>query len=155
MWIEPDLNLISVESIARQIIYGQAYNQSRLGGLTRVAWLPDTFGFCWQLPQLLKQGGIDYFVTQKFLWNDTNQFPHQLFWWEAPDGSRVLSLMSSPIGEGIDPLKMLDYACQWQTNTGINESLYLFGVGDHGGGPTRDMLELADRWSHSDVFPDL
>ena len=155
MWIEPDLNLISGESIARQIIYGQAYNQSRFGALTQVAWLPDTFGFCWQLPQLLKQGGIDYFVTQKFLWNDTNQFPHQLFWWESPDGSRVLSLMSSPIGEGIDPLKMMDYACAWQTNTGINESLYLFGVGDHGGGPTRDMLEIADRWSKSDVFPDL
>jgi alpha-mannosidase len=155
MWIEPDLNLISGESIARQIIYGQAYNKSKFGALTKVAWLPDTFGFCWQLPQLLKQGGIDYFVTQKFLWNDTNQFPHQLFWWEAPDGSRVLSLMSSPIGEGIDPIKMIDYACKWQTNTGINESLYLFGVGDHGGGPTRDMLELADRWSKSDVFPDL
>ena len=155
MWIEPDLNLISGESIARQIIYGQAYSQSRFGALTQVAWLPDTFGFCWQLPQLLKQGGIDYFVTQKFLWNDTNQFPHQLFWWESPDGSRVLSLMSSPIGEGIDPLKMMDYACAWQTNTGINESLYLFGVGDHGGGPTRDMLEIADRWSKCDVFPDL
>ena len=155
MWIEPDLNLISGESIARQIIYGQGYNQSRFGAHTQVAWLPDTFGFCWQLPQLLKQGGIDYFVTQKFLWNDTTKFPHQLFWWESPDGSRVMSLMSSAIGEGIDPLKMIDYACQWQTNTGINESLYLFGVGDHGGGPTRDMLELADRWSHSDVFPDL
>jgi alpha-mannosidase len=155
MWIEPDLNLISGESIARQIIYGQAYNQSRFGALTKVAWLPDTFGFCWQLPQLLKQGGIDYFVTQKFLWNDTNQFPHQLFWWESPDGSRVLSLMSSPIGEGIDPLKMMDYACKWQTDTGINDSLYLFGVGDHGGGPTRDMLEIADRWSKSDVFPEL
>jgi alpha-mannosidase len=155
MWIEPDLNLISGESIARQIIYGQAYNRSRFGALTKVAWLPDTFGFCWQLPQLLQQGGIDYFVTQKFLWNDTTQFPHQLFWWESPDGSRVLSLMSSPIGEGIDPLKMIDYACAWQTNTGIDESLYLFGVGDHGGGPTRDMLELADRWSKSDVFPDL
>jgi alpha-mannosidase len=155
MWIEPDLNLISGESIARQIIYGQAYNQSRFGALTRVAWLPDTFGFCGQLPQLLKQGGIDYFVTQKFLWNDTNQFPHQLFWWESPDGSQVLSLMSSAIGEGIDPLKMIDYACRWQTNTGVNEALYLFGIGDHGGGPTRDMLELADRWSQSDVFPDL
>jgi alpha-mannosidase len=155
MWIEPDLNLISGESIARQMIYGQQYNRSRFGALTKVAWLPDTFGFCWQLPQLLKQGGIDYFVTQKFLWNDTTQFPHQLCWWESPDGSRVLSLMSSPIGEGIDPLKMMDYACAWQTNTGINESLYLFGVGDHGGGPTRDMLELADRWSKSDVFPDL
>jgi alpha-mannosidase len=155
MWIEPDLNLISGESIARQIIYGQAYNQSRFGELTRVAWLPDTFGFCGQLPQLLKQGGIDYFVTQKFLWNDTNQFPHQLFWWESPDGSQVLSLMSSAIGEGIDPLKMMDYACGWQKDTGIDESLYLFGIGDHGGGPTRDMLELASRWSQSDVFPDL
>jgi alpha-mannosidase len=155
MWIEPDLNLISGESISRQIIYGQEYNRSRFGALTKVAWLPDTFGFCQQLPQLLKQGGIDYFVTQKFLWNDTNQFPHQLFWWESPDGSQVLSLMSSAIGEGIDPLKMIDYACAWQTNTGINESLYLFGVGDHGGGPTRDMLEIADRWSKSDVFPDL
>jgi alpha-mannosidase len=155
MWIEPDLNLISGESIARQLIYGQAYNQSRFGALTRVAWLPDTFGFCGQLPQLLKQGGIDYFVTQKFLWNDTNQFPHQLFWWESPDGSQVLSLMSSAIGEGIDPLKMIDYACCWQQHTGINEALYLFGVGDHGGGPTRDMLELADRWSNSDVFPNL
>jgi alpha-mannosidase len=155
MWIEPDLNLISGESIARQMIYGQASDRSRFGALTRVAWLPDTFGFCQQLPQLLRQGGIDYFVTQKFLWNDTTKFPHQLFWWEAPDGSRVLSLMSSAIGEGIDPLKMIDYACEWQTNTGISESLYLFGVGDHGGGPTRDMLELADRWSKSDVFPDL
>jgi alpha-mannosidase len=155
MWIEPDLNLISGESIARQIIYGQAYNQAKFGAVTKVSWLPDTFGFCQQLPQLLKQGGIDYFVTQKFLWNDTNQFPHQLFWWESPDGSQVLSLMSSPIGEGIDPLKMIDYACKWQTDTGINESLYLFGVGDHGGGPTRDMLEIADRWSQSDVFPNL
>ncbi|MCY7368287.1 MAG: alpha-mannosidase [Chamaesiphon sp.] len=155
MWIEPDLNLISGESITRQIIYGQAYNQSKFGAITKVAWLPDTFGFCQQLPQLLKQGGIDYFVTQKFLWNDTNQFSHQLFWWESPDGSQVLSLMSSPIGEGIDPLKMIDYACKWQTGTGIDESLYLFGVGDHGGGPTRDMLEIADRWSKSDVFPDL
>jgi alpha-mannosidase len=141
MWIEPDLNLISGESIARQIIYGQEYTRSRFGAHTQVAWL--------------KQGGIDYFVTQKFLWNDTTKFPHQLFWWESPDGSRVLSLMSSAIGEGIDPLKMIDYACQWQINTGEDESLYLFGVGDHGGGPTRDMLELADRWSHSDVFPDL
>ncbi len=155
MWIEPDLNLISGESIARQIIYGQQYNLSKFDAVTKVAWLPDTFGFCQQLPQLLKQGGIDYFVTQKFLWNDTNQFPHQLFWWESPDGSQVLSLMSSPIGEGIDPLKMIDYACKWQTSTGIDESLYLFGVGDHGGGPTRDMLEIADRWSQSDVFPNL
>ncbi len=155
MWIEPDLNLISGESIARQIIYAQAYDRSRFGADTRVAWLPDTFGFCWQLPQLLQQGNIDYFVTQKLLWNDTTKFPHQLFWWESPDGSRVLSYFSSLIGEGVDPVKMTDYVCGWQQNTGIAEAMYLIGIGDHGGGPTQDMLELAQRWSKSDVFPDL
>jgi alpha-mannosidase len=155
MWIEPDLNLLSGESIARQILYGQVYDRGRFGQLTRVAWLPDTFGFTWQLPQLLLQGGIEYFVTQKFLWNDTTKFPHQLFWWEAPDGSRILSLMSSPIGEGIDPIKMANYHYQWVADTEIDESLWLMGVGDHGGGPTRDMLEIADRWSKSDIFPDL
>ncbi len=61
--------------------------------------------------------------------------------------------MSSPIGEGIDPIKMADYHYQWVADTEIDESLWLIGVGDHGGGPTRDMLELADRWSQSDIFP--
>ncbi len=153
MWIEPDLNLISGESIARQIIYGQRYVQSKFGSVSRVAWLPDTFGFCQQLPQLLQLGQIDYFVTQKFLWNDTNQFPHQLFWWQSPDGSKVLSYMSAPIGEGIEPVKIAKYAEQWTASTGETDALWLFGVGDHGGGPSRDMLAIQERWQHSPFCP--
>jgi len=85
LWIEPELNLINGEAIARHILYGQHYFQTKFGNISRFAWLPDTFGFNWQLPQFLKQGGIDCFVTQKLRWNDTTKFPHELFAWQAPD----------------------------------------------------------------------
>ncbi|MDS3862010.1 alpha-mannosidase [Thermosynechococcaceae cyanobacterium BACA0444] len=146
MWVEPELNLISGESIARQILYGQAYVKEKFGNISRVAWLPDSFGFCQQLPQLLKQGGIDYFVTQKLRWNDTTEFPDEWFWWQALDGSQVLSYCSAPIGEGIEPVKMSRYAQAWSQKTNLKQSLWLPGVGDHGGGPTRDMLEIYRRW---------
>ena len=155
MWIEPELNLISGESIARQILYGQRYYQEKFGDINRVAWLPDSFGFCWQLPQLLKQGGIDYFVTQKLRWNDTTKFPYEIFDWRSPDGTQISSVMSAPIGEGIDPLKMAAYTWEWTTKTGKLNPLWLPGVGDHGGGPTRDMLEMARRWQTSPFFPSL
>ncbi|PSB18537.1 alpha-mannosidase [Phormidesmis priestleyi ULC007] len=155
MWIEPELNLISGEAIARQILYGQRYCQEKFGDINRVAWLPDSFGFCWQLPQLLKQGGIDYFVTQKLCWNDTTQFPYEIFEWRSPDGTQISSVMSAPIGEGIDPLKMAAYTWEWTTKTGKLNPLWLPGVGDHGGGPTRDMLEIARRWQTSPFFPNL
>lgn len=153
LWVEPELNLVSGESLVRQVLYGQRYVREKFGSLSKIAWLPDSFGFCWQLPQILKQGGVDYFVTQKLRWNDTTQFPHEVFWWEAPDRSPILSLNSAPIGEGIDPVKMAKYACDWEVKTGFQRSLWLPGVGDHGGGPTRDMLQVAQRWQRSPFFP--
>ncbi len=153
LWVEPELNIISGESITRQLLYGQQYCLEKFGKLSPVAWLPDSFGFCGQLPQLLKQGGIEYFVTQKLRWNDTTEFPYPVFWWESPDGTQIFSLMSAPIGTGIDPVQMADYACDWEQKTGLKESLWLPGVGDHGGGPTRDMLEVGDRWRQSPFFP--
>jgi alpha-mannosidase len=155
LWVEPELNIISGESIARHILYGQRYFQEKFGRISPIAWLPDSFGFTWQLPQLLKQGGMDYFVTQKLRWNDTTKFPYEVFQWQAPDGTEIFSLMSAPIGEGIDPVKMATYACEWEAKTGSLTSLWLPGVGDHGGGPTRDMLELARRWQQSPFFPRL
>ncbi|WP_421656814.1 alpha-mannosidase [Leptothermofonsia sp. ETS-13] len=155
LWVEPELNIISGEAIVRHILYGQRYFQKKFGSINRIAWLPDSFGFNWQLPQFLKQGGIEYFVTQKLRWNDTTQFPYDLFQWQAPDGTQILSLMSAPIGEGIDPVKMATYACDWEAKTGIPSALWLPGVGDHGGGPTRDMLEVAQRWQKSPFFPQL
>jgi alpha-mannosidase len=155
MWVEPEMNLINAESIARHLLYGQRYCQEKFGEICRVAWLPDTFGFNWQTPQFLKLAGIDYFVTQKLRWNDTTQFPYEWFNWQAPDGSQVKSLMSSPIGEGIDPIKMAQFAWDWVKKTGQPHALWLFGVGDHGGGPTRDMLEVAEQWKRSPFFPKL
>jgi len=155
MWVEPDLNLISAESMVRQVFYGQRYAKEKFGELMRVAWLPDTFGFGWQLPQILRQGGVDYFVTQKLRWNDTTEFPHGAFWWEGLDGTKIFSMMSSPIGEGIEPVKMASNAFDWQAKTSLQDALWLPGVGDHGGGPTRDMLEVAKRWKMSPFFPRL
>ena len=155
LWVEPELNLISGESLVRQVLYGQLYTQSRFGQVSRVAWLPDSFGFCWQLPQILKQGGVDYFMTQKLRWNDTTEFPHEAFYWKSPDGTRILSVMTPPIGESMDPIKMSRYAQTWESKTGLQQSLWLPGVGDHGGGPSRDMLEVGRRWQDSAFFPEL
>ena len=153
LWVEPDMNLIGGESIARQILYGQRYYLEKFGAMSRVAWLPDTFGFCGQLPQFFKLGGIDFFGTQKLRWNDTTKYPHEVFNWIAPDGSTVLALMSAPIGEWVDPIKMSDYCWEFATRSGLQNCLYLPGVGDHGGGPTRDMLNILQRWDRSAVFP--
>lgn len=155
MWIEPELNMISGESLVRQVLYGQRYTQERFGQLSRVAWLPDSFGFCGQLPQILKQGGVDYFLTQKLRWNDTTLFPHEAFWWQSPDGTRIFSVMTPPIGESIDPVKMGTYAQDWEAKTGCSDSFWLPGVGDHGGGPTRDMVEVAQRLGQSQLLPKL
>ncbi|HEY9673932.1 MAG TPA: alpha-mannosidase [Waterburya sp.] len=158
MWVEPDLNLISGESIIRQVLYAQRYVQEKFGQLTTVAWVPDSFGFCWQLPQILKQGGIKYFVTGKLHWNDTTKFPYGVFWWQSPDGSQIFSLMSPPNTAGVmdtNPVTMASYAIEWETQTHLQEAFWLPGVGDHGGGPTRDMLQVAQRWQHSPFFPRL
>lgn len=155
LWIEPELNIISGESIVRQILYGQRYCREKFGAVSKIAWLPDSFGFCWQLPQLLTQGGIETFATLKLSWNDTTEFPHQLFWWQSPDGTRILSLMLPPIGTDIDPIKMSAHAVRWEKNTQSIKSFWLPGLGDHGGGPTRDMLEKSERWKSSPFFPKL
>jgi alpha-mannosidase len=155
LWIEPELNLVNGESLARQVLYGQRYVKEKFGQVSTIAWLPDTFGFCWQFPQILQQGDVEYFVTQKLRWNDTTQFPHDLFWWQGLDGTKILSLNSAPIGEGIDPIKMATYARTWETKTKQQMAFWLPGVGDHGGGPTRDMLEMARRWQQSPFFPQL
>ena len=158
MWIEPETNLVGGESLIRQLLYGQQYYQEKFGNITEVAWLPDSFGFTWQLPQIFQQCGIKYFVTGKLHWNDTTKFPHGCFWWESPDGTRLLTLMSPPNVTGVmdtNPITMADYAVDWETQTGLQEIFWLPGVGDHGGGPSRDMLEVAAKWHKSAFFPEI
>lgn len=158
MWVEPEVNIISGESLVRQLLYGQRYIAEKFGSITKVAWLPDSFGFSWQLPQIFKQSGIEYFVTGKLHWNDTTQFPHGVFWWRSPDGTELLTLMSPPNKTGVmdtNPITMTDYAIAWEKQTGLQDAFWLPGVGDRGGGPSRDMLEVGRRWQQSPFFPRL
>ena len=148
MWVEPDLNMPDGESLVRQLLIGKRYFKDKFGADVRIGWNPDSFGYNWQLPQIYKKSGIDYFVTQKMDWNDTNHLPFKLFWWESPDGSKVLTYFPHDYDLGIEPEALAkDVAQARQRNPGLPEMMHLYGIGDHGGGPTRAMLDSAVRWT--------
>ncbi len=155
MWVEPDLNMPDGESLVRQLLLGKRYFKEKFGVDVRIGWNPDSFGYNWQLPQIYKKSGIDYFVTQKMAWNDTNKLPMKLFWWQSPDGSRVLTYFPHDYANEIDPVQIAaDVAVLRDRNPGVTEMMHLFGVGDHGGGPTRAMLDSGERWTEPQVvFP--
>jgi alpha-mannosidase len=150
MWVEPDMNMTSGESIVRQLLFGQRFFERALGRRHRVAWLPDCFGFTPALPQLLRGAGMDGFVTCKLSWSETNRFPHDLFWWEGLDGTRILAHgFTSPgteIGLGLyngdpAPSTLLTVWRGYRGRLRHPESLFAIGYGDGGGGPTEEMLE--------------
>lgn len=145
MWVEPDLNLPSGESLVRQLLFGLGFWQREFGLRPRVEWLPDTFGYCASLPQLLRQAGLDYFMTVKMYWNDTNRFPYDLFWWEGIDGSRVLTFINHGLNESATPSDTLVHWQHYKQQDVHPEAMYLYGHGDGGGGVTREMLELIAR----------
>jgi len=148
MWVEPDLNIPDGESLVRQLLVGQRYFQKVYGVTARIGWNPDSFGYNWQLPQIYKRSGLDYFVTQKMHWSDTNQLPFRLFWWESPDGSKVLTYFPTDyVHSNVSPVRISgDFAESVQRNPGTTEMMDLYGIGDHGGGPTRAMLDEGDHW---------
>ncbi len=149
MWVEPDLNLPDGESLVRQLLVGKRWFEKAYGVDVRVGWNPDSFGYNWQLPQIYKKSGVDYFVTQKMAWNDTNQLPFKLFWWESPDGSKVLAYFPHDYANGnLDPVRLAtDLATARKYATGMDDMMDLYGIGDHGGGPTRAILDEGFHWS--------
>ncbi len=156
MWVESDQNLPDGESFTRQLLHGKRYFKEKFGVDVRAGWTPDSFGYNWQLPQIYKKSGIDFFVTQKIGWNDTTKFPHKLFWWEAPDGSRVLTYFPHDYVNQIEPVRMARDLADQLPKTKSPELMHLYGIGDHGGGPTREMLDAARRWqSPGALYPRL
>ena len=155
MWVEPDLNMPDGESQVRQLLLGKQYFKKKFGVDIRTGWNPDSFGYNWQLPQIYKKSGIDFFVTQKMTWNDTTEFPYKLFWWQSPDGSRVLTYFPHGYNNVLGAVKMANDLSVYANTTKYPEMLYLFGVGDHGGGPTRTMLQTAEHWSRDGIYPRL
>ncbi|MEY2580813.1 MAG: alpha-mannosidase [Ilumatobacteraceae bacterium] len=152
MWVEPDMNLPSGESIVRQLVYGQRYFESRFGMRSTVIWIPDVFGYPATLPQIFQQGGCSRFVTQKLSWNKQNVFPHSTFWWEGLDGSRVLTHFPpvDTYNAEIIPSEVVHADRNFKEHGWSSWSLMPFGHGNGGGGPTREMMERARRMADLD-----
>jgi alpha-mannosidase len=152
MWVEPDLNMPDGESLVRQLLVGKRWYKQAYGVDVRIGWNPDSFGYTWQLPQIYKKSGIDYFVTQKMTWNDTNKLPFKLFWWQSPDGSKVLTYFPHDyVNLSLSPVRLSDdLATARQRSPGLMDMMDLYGVGDHGGGPTRAILDQGFHWKNGD-----
>jgi alpha-mannosidase len=163
MWVEPDLNMPDGESLVRQILVGKRYFQKNFGVDVKIGWNPDSFGYNYQLPQIYKRSGMDYFVTQKLQWaHEFTTFPYKFFWWQSPDGSRLLTYFPHDYAEAIDADHVATDASIWMPAiygkkvTDQPEMMYLYGVGDHGGGPTRTMLDHAEQLrAPGTVYPKL
>ena len=154
-WVETDCVLVSTASLWRQFKLGQQYSRSVFPEWSHeLAWLPDSFGFAAGLPAVAAQTGIRWFCTHKLAWNAINPFPHRLFRWCSRGQAELLALMLPPIGTGGNPMAMLREQRSWRKSTAIEEALWLPGVGDHGGGPTAEMLEQLQLWKdHPQALP--
>ena len=142
-WVEPDCNLPSGESICRQFLYGQRYFERTFGARARTFWNPDVFGYAGQLPQLIRQAGMDRFLTQKLSWNKFTAPPHHSFHWKGLDGSSVLThFPPADTYNAVATVEELRYhAANYKDADRTREALYLFGHGDGGGGPNAAMVE--------------
>ena len=156
-WLEMDCNITGPESLARQFLLGRSYFEEYFGkgSDSPVLWLPDAFGFCYSLPQLIKLAGLKYFFTIKISWNQTNRFPYDSFWWQGLDGSRVLAHFSTtPAGEEewqaatynaeVEPFQVMNSWKNFKQKELHPNLLMAYGFGDGGGGPTREMAENAE-----------
>jgi alpha-mannosidase len=156
MWIEPDCNLPSGLSWDRQLLYAKSYFQKNLNVDIKIGWNPDSFGYNWNIPMFYQNAGIDAFITQKIGWNETNVFPYRVFWWQSPDSSRILSYFPFDYVNTItQSYKLVDWLRQFEANTGFRKFMILFGVGDHGGGPTIDMIDRIEHLKTLDIYPNI
>ncbi|PVZ96901.1 hypothetical protein BB558_007170, partial [Smittium angustum] len=154
-WIEMDCNIPNGESLVRQFLYGQRYFMQKFGVSPKIFWLPDTFGYAAQLPQIVLQTGGKYFFTQKLSWNNINKFPHSTFNWVGLDGSSILTHMAP--AATYNGNARVDQIIKSETNhcdlSSHNTSLYLYGNGDGGGGPQAEMIERIRRMSNTEGIP--
>lgn len=146
-WVENDTNLPNGELLIRQFLLGQRWQFNEFGFYSNIYWLPDTFGYSSQVPQICQQVGISRFLTQKLSWNNINTFPLSTFNWVALDGLQVLVHMP-PANTYTAQANFGDVVRtqhQHQNLGDVPASLLLYGNGDGGGGPTDVMLEKLRR----------
>ncbi len=156
-WVECDCNIVSGETMIRQFLWGQKYLKKHFNIQSNVFWLPDTFGYSASIPQILKGCGIDYFLTTKIAWNDTNVFPYDTFYWKGIDGSQVLTHFNRT-HIWPDPKTLIEDTKQNNVNSikqklVTNKKLLAYGYGDGGGGPQFEMIEMANRLKNIESLP--
>jgi len=155
MWVEPDMNITSGESLVRQCLYGKKFFKDEFGTDVRNLWLPDVFGYSAALPQILKKSGVDIFMTQKISWNETNKFPHHTFYWKGIDGTDILThfLPTNDYNFSNMPGKMIESEERYAQSDVSDEFLNLYGIGDGGGGPSPIHIELGLRQQNLEGVP--
>lgn len=153
VWVECDCNITSGESMIRQFLWGQRFTRKYFDYTSDCFWLPDTFGYSAAIPQIMKGCGVDYFLTTKLSWNDTNVFPYDTFKWVGIDGTSVFTHfnkthMYPDAGSVIKETKGSRNGIRQKSVT--NKRLIAYGFGDGGGGPQFEMVELAKRIQNLD-----
>lgn len=139
MWVESDTNLPGGESLVKQFLYGQRFLLKEFNQISTIGWLPDSFGFSGQLPQIMKKSGINGFYTHKLYWNNINKFPYSVFLWKGIDGTEITSINYPTYGSDLSPNQLVN---AWNDHEIKDLPAFLvFGHGDGGGGPTWLMLE--------------
>lgn len=154
-WVEFDTNIPSGESIIRQFMYGKRWFKEEFGIEPNYLWLPDCFGFSANLPQLMQGCGVRHFITQKLSWNESNTFPHHLFIWQGIDGSEVRAhqMPTNDYNFSNNPSAFLATEERFAEKGCADAFLNLYGIGDGGGGPTRNHIEYGLRQKDLEGVP--
>ena len=150
-WVEGEKNLSSGEALVRQMLYTRRYFKERFGipyDAVKIDWEPDMFGHAFSLPGILVRGGVS-----RYYFCRAGQEP-KLFWWEGQDGSRVLAFQDDELwyNGAIQP-EMTNLLFRFEKATGLKHYMFIYGVGDHGGGPTRRDLERFGKMSQWPIYP--
>ena len=142
-WVQPDCNMPSGESFARQALYSQLYYLEKFGKICSTGYNVDSFGHNAMLPQLLNKGGMHAYVFQRPGMHENDTIPENLFWWDSADGSRVMTYRL-PDGYGAHGKESLDRRiddCEKRAEETGHGMMLFYGVGNHGGGPTKGDIE--------------
>jgi alpha-mannosidase len=145
--VESDTLMACGEALARSFLLGQKSFRKIQGKPSRVLWIPDVFGYCGCLPQIMRQTGVDYFFTTKLTWSNINLFPYSSFIWRGIDGSEVIVHVTQENGYNqlVSPEELRRGARAYRQSDVHDEFLSPTGFGDGGGGVTEEMCERARR----------
>jgi alpha-mannosidase len=152
-WVEGDKNLASGEILCRHILYTKRFFKQEFGlpyDAVSIDWEPDTFGHAHTLPTILSKGGV-----RRYYLHRAGPGP-MLFWWQGKDGARVMVFDDRLRGyNGQINGQIINHLFDFEQATGLKDFLFVYGVGDHGGGPTRRDLQNAVRMAEWPLFPNI